>query len=537
MPNLSISAEAIAAILDAHARDFAIALGPEEVGHVLEAGDGIALIDGLPGVMSEEMIVFPNGILGMAMNLERHHIGAIIFGDHTQIEQGDMVKRTGKVLQVPVGDALLGRVVTPLGEPIDGQGPIETQETRLVETDAPGIVDRESVCTPLHTGLKGVDAMTAIGRGQRELIVGDRQTGKTTLAIDSIINQAASGVRCIYVAIGQKMSTIATVVATLEAHEALRNTIVVVATAGDSTPSQYIAPFAGCSMGEYFRDNGQDVLIVYDDLYKHAVAYREISLLLRRPPGREAFPGDIFYLHSRLLERASKLHPRLGGGSMTALPIVETQQGDYSAYIPTNLVSITDGQIYLEADLFHQGFRPAINVGLSVSRVGGKAQIKAMKKVAIKLRMDLAQYREVASFAQLTTDLDPATIEQLHRGERLAEILKQPQHVTLSVDKQVCIMWAAINGHLDDIALRDIARFQKEWFALLDGSSAQAGRSIRETGDLTEETVAALEASIAAFKNIFERTGVSYAIDPNRVVPKPDTRDHHSVESIVTTEA
>ena len=491
----------------------------------------------LPGVMAEEMILFPNGIYGMAMNLERDHVGAIIFGEYDRIEQGDLVKRTNKVLQVPVGDALLGRVVTALGEPIDGKGPVDTREMRLVETDAPGIVDRESVNKPLQTGLKGVDAMTAIGRGQRELIVGDRQTGKTTLAIDGIINQATSGVRCIYVAIGQKMSTIATVVATLEEHDALRNTIVVVATASDSAPSQYIAPFAGCTMGEFFRDKGEEALIVYDDLYKHAVAYREISLLLRRPPGREAFPGDIFYLHSRLLERASKLNPGLGGGSLTALPIVETQQGDYSAYIPTNLVSITDGQIYLEADLFHQGFRPAINVGLSVSRVGGKAQLKAMKKVAIKLRMDLAQYREVASFAQLTTDLDQATIDQLHRGERLAEILKQPQHAPLSVDKQVCIMWAAINGHLDDIALRDISRFQKEWFALLAGSYATVGRSIMETGDLTDETAATLEASIAAFKGIFQRAGVTHAIDPDRIVPKPDARAHHLVEPIVTTEA
>ncbi len=537
MPDLSRPAAEIAAILEENARRFAVELGPEEVGHVMEAGDGIALVDGLPGVMAEEMIRFPNGIFGMAMNLERHHVGAIVFGDHTRIEEGALVKRTGKVLQVPVGDALLGRVVTALGEPIDGRGPVDTTERRLMETDAPGIVDRESVNKPLQTGLKGVDAMTAIGRGQRELIVGDRQTGKTTMAIDSIINQAASGVRCIYVAIGQKMSTIATVVATLEEHHALRNTIVVVASAGDSAPSQYIAPFAGCSMGEFFRDRGDDALIVYDDLYKHAVAYRQISLLLRRPPGREAFPGDIFYLHSRLLERASKLHPRLGGGSLTALPVVETQQGDYSAYIPTNLVSITDGQIYLETDLFHQGFRPAINVGLSVSRVGGKAQLKAMKKVALKLRMDLAQYREVASFAQLTTDLDPATIDQLHRGERLAEILKQRQHVPLPVEKQVCIMWAAINGHLDDIPLRDIGRFQNEWFALLDGSYADAGRAIVGSGDLSSETATLLESSITAFKGLFVRSGPTHAIDPERVVPKPDARDHHAVEPIVTTEA
>ena len=503
MPELTIDASRIAAALEANAAAYKIELGVEEVGTVCEAGDGIAMVRGLPGVMAEEMVAFPNGVVGMAMNLERDAVGCIIFNDYASVEQGDEVKRTEKVLQVPVGDALLGRVVTALGAPIDGRGPIACTSSRLMETEAPGIVERESIHEPLQTGMKGVDAMTAIGRGQRELIVGDRQTGKTTLAIDTIINQADKGVKCVYVAIGQKMSTLATVVKTLEAHHALANTIVVVASASDSSPAQYIAPFAGCAMAEFFRDRGEDVLIVYDDLYKHAVAYREISLLLRRPPGREAFPGDIFYLHSRLLERAGKVNDQFGGGSLTALPIVETKQGDYSAYIPTNLVSITDGQIYLETSLFHQGFRPAINVGLSVSRVGGNAQLKAMKKVALRLRMELAQYREVASFAQLTTDLDKATLDQLHRGERLAEILKQPPNEPLAVELQVCIMWAAINGHLDDVAVEDIARFQAEWFKLLRGAYAEIGRGIIQSGDLGDATEARLVESVVAFKRLF----------------------------------
>ncbi len=525
MPEISINPNAIAAILEKNSETFSLSLGIEEIGHVIDTGDGIARVDGLPGVMSEEMVEFPNGVYGMVMNLDRDHVGVIVLGDYSKIEQGDLVKRTGKVLQIPVGEALLGRVVTPLGHPIDGQGPVATSETMLVETESPGIVERESVSTPLQTGLKGVDAMTAIGRGQRELIVGDRQTGKTTMAVDAIINQSGGNVKCIYVAIGQKMSTIANVVSALEDADAMRNTIVVVASASDSAPLQYICPFAGCSMAEFFRNRGEDALIVYDDLYKHAVAYREISLLLRRPPGREAFPGDIFYLHSRLLERAAKVNPDYGGGSLTALPIVETKQGDYSAYIPTNLVSITDGQIYLEPELFHQGFRPAINVGLSVSRVGGKAQRPAMKKVALKLRMELAQYREVASFAQLTTDLDKATLDQLHRGERLAEILKQPQHATLTMDKEVCIMWAAVNGQLDDIALADIARFQTEWFSLLDGANATIGRAIMTSGDLSEETGESLIKSINAFKVIFIPSAEVEILDGKRFVPPVDNQD------------
>jgi len=535
MPAIRIDTARIAAILEHSAIAFAPDIATEEIGHVIDIGDGIAHVDGLPNVMAEEMVRFPNDVFGLVMNLERHHVGVIILGDSSRIEEGDVVKRTGNVLQAPVGDALLGRVITPLGQPIDGGGPIQTAETRLVETDAPGIADRESVSKPLQTGLKAVDAMTAIGRGQRELIVGDRQTGKTTLAVDTIINQAGAGVKCVYVAIGQKMSTIVNVVATLREAGAMRNTIVIAASAGDSAPLQYIAPFAGCCMAEFFRDRGEDALIVYDDLYKHAVAYREISLLLRRPPGREAFPGDIFYLHSRLLERAAKLAPHGGGGSLTALPVVETKEGDYSAYIPTNLVSITDGQIYLEPALFHQGFRPAVNVGLSVSRVGGKAQIPAMKKVSIKLRMDLAQYREVASFAQLTTDLDKATLKQLHRGERLAEILKQPQHAPLPAHKQVCIMWAAVNGWLDDIAIADIERFQQEWFRLLDGAYAGIGRAIAETGDLAKETETEIQTSLTAFKTIFVPTEAAVLFDRKRLVPPIEHHETRLMNTAVQT--
>jgi F-type H+-transporting ATPase subunit alpha len=533
MPDIRIDPAGIAAVLEENARRFSVELGPEEIGRVLEAGDGIAYVDGLPGAMAEEMLQFSNDVYGLAMNLGRREVGVIVLGDYSGIEQGDVVKRTCKVLQVPVGEPLLGRVVTPLGHPIDGRGPITCSETRYVEEDAPGIVDREPVSNPLHTGMKSIDSMTAIGRGQRELIIGDRQTGKTTLAVDTILNQAADDVRCIYVAIGQKMSTITGVVETLKSRDVLGNCIVVAAAASESAPLQYIAPFAGCAMAEWFRDSGRDALVVYDDLSKHAVAYREMSLLLRRPPGREAYPGDIFYLHSRLLERASKLAPERGGGSLTALPIVETQQGDYSAYIPTNLVSITDGQIYLESSLFHQGFKPAINVGLSVSRVGGKAQWPAMKKVALQLRLDLAQYREVASFAQLTSDLDPATMRQLHRGERLAEILKQPPHDPMPMEKQVCIIWAATQGRLDEIPLGDIARFQREWFELLDNAHPGIGKRIRDTTDLTEETEEALSASLDQFMQLFVVTGKPESLSPERVVPKMDDHDHRLSDSIV----
>ena len=447
MSTIQLDAQAVAAVLEENATKFAVELGPEEVGRVLEAGDGIAQVSGLPGVMAEEMVVFPNEVYGLAMNLEQEYVGIIVLGDYAGIEQGDEVRRTGRVLDVPVGRALLGRVVNPLGQPVDGRGPIHARERLRVETDAPGIADRGTVSRPLQTGLKSIDAMTAIGRGQRELIIGDRQTGKTTVALDTILNQTKDDVFCVYVAIGQKMSTVVNVVDLFEARGVLDNCIVVVAAASDSAPLQYMAPFAGCSMAEFFRNQGQDALIVYDDLSKHAVAYREISLLLRRPPGREAYPGDIFYLHSRLLERASRLSDEHGGGSLTALPIIETKEGDYSAYVPTNLISITDGQIYLETSLFHQGFRPAINVGLSVSRVGGRAQLAAMKKAALKVRLELAQYREVASFAQLTSDLDKATVQQLKRGERLVAVLKQAQHEPMPTHKQICILWAATQGH------------------------------------------------------------------------------------------
>lgn len=506
MSGIHIDSQAIAAILEENARKYSYKFGPEEIGHVLEAGDGIAHVDGLPGVMCEEMVQFSNDIYGMAMNLERDEVGVIIFGDYAKIEQGDMVKRTTRVLEVPVGEELLGRVVDPLGRPIDGRGLIVCSAHRHVESDAPGIAARVPVHHPLHTGLKSIDSMTAIGRGQRELIVGDRQTGKTTLAIDAILNQVAGDVVCIYVAIGQKMSTVAGIVDLLESKGVLKNCIIIAATASDSAPLQYIAPFAGCAMAEHFAFSGRDSLIVYDDLSKHAVAYREISLLLRRPPGREAFPGDIFYLHSRLLERACKLSPEQGGGSLTALPIIETKQGDYSAYIPTNLISITDGQIYLENSLFHQGFRPAINVGLSVSRVGGKAQLEAMKKVASKFRMDLAQYREVASFAEMTSELDPVTMRQLHRGERLVEILKQAEHAVMPIEKQICIMWAAANGHLDDVHTSDIFRFQKEWFEMLGNADSDIGRAILETGVLTDDTEAMLKVSVKRFKDMFVST-------------------------------
>ena len=533
--DITIDATAIAAALEKSMRGYAVEIGAREVGHVLEAGDGIAQVDGLPGVMAEEMVLFPGDVYGLAMNLERDRVGVIILGDYSGIEQGDVVRRTCKVLQVPVGEAQLGRVVTPLGQPIDGLGAINTTESRYVEADAPGIVERESVATPLQTGFKSLDAMTAIGRGQRELIIGDRQTGKTTLALDAILNQTSGDVRCIYVAIGQKMSSVAQTVEVFRKHGVLHNCIVVAATASDSAPLQFIAPFAGCAMAENFRDQGGDALIVYDDLSKHAVAYREISLLLRRPPGREAFPGDIFYLHSRLLERASKLHPDRGGGSLTALPIVETQQGDYSAYIPTNLISITDGQVYLDGSLFHQGFRPAVNVGLSVSRVGSKAQLKAMKKVAVKLRMDLAQYRELAAFAELTSDLDKATLRQLHRGERLAEILKQPEHAPMAVEQQICIIWAATNGHLDNVRLADIGRFQTEWFTLLDDAYAEIGRDLRETQDITPEITDALERSVKQFKHIFVTTGEPVELDDRRVVPPRDASAERRGKAAVQT--
>jgi len=487
-------------------------VGVEEVGEVIEAGDGIARIKGLPNCMAEEMLEFPDGIFGMALNLEREQVGAMILGDFTQIAEGDLVKRTNRVLSVPVGEELLGRCVNAIGQPIDGKGPINTTQFRPVEGRAPSVIERQPVKEPLQTGLKAIDSMIPIGRGQRELIIGDRQTGKTAVCLDTIINQKGGDVICIYVAIGQKKSTVVSVVETLEKYGAMDFTIVISATASDPAPMQFIAPYAGCAMGEHFRDNGKHALLIYDDLSKHAQAYRQVSLLLRRPPGREAFPGDIFNLHSRLLERAAKLHdkaPQLnpifpkGGGSLTALPIIETQEGDYSAYIPTNVISITDGQIYLESDLFYAGIRPAVSVGLSVSRVGGNAQTKAMKKIAGRLRLDLAQYRELAAFAQLSSDLDKATKAQLDRGQRMVELLKQPQYKPITVEEQTMVIWVGTNGYLDDLPVTAIGRFASEFYAFMRNKYPQVGKAIREKKELTDDVVAQLKKATEEFKSLF----------------------------------
>lgn len=472
----------------------------ESVGNVLTVGDGIAKITGLSNVKASEMLEFPGGVLGVALNLEQDSIGAILLGSDTGIKEGDQVKSTGKILSVPVGEALVGRVVNPLGEPLDNKGPIKTDKTYPVEKIAPGVMERKGVHEPLQTGIKAIDAMIPIGRGQRELIIGDRQTGKTAIAIDTIINQKGQGVICIYVAIGQKESKIARIVSELQKHDALKHTIVVVAGASDPAALSYIAPFAGCAMGEYFMDQGKHALIVYDDLSKHAVAYREISLLLRRPPGREAYPGDVFYLHSRLLERAAKLSDKNGAGSLTALPVIETQAGDVSAYIPTNVISITDGQIFLETDLFYQGIRPALNVGISVSRVGSAAQIKAIKKVAGKLRLDHAQYRELAAFAQFASDLDPQTKARLDRGQRITEILKQDQYVPLPVEHQVAIIYAATSGSLDDIAVNKVRDFEAKFHKFLDIQKKDLLKAIVEKKELTEDIEKQLKSAIEEFK-------------------------------------
>jgi len=474
-----------------------------EVGRVKQVGDGIAWVSGLSKAMAGEMLIFPGNVPGMVLNLEENHLGAVILGHYNHIKEGDLVKRTGNVVQVPVGEALIGRVVNAMGEPIDGQGPIETKKYRPVESPAPGVIHRRSVYQPLQTGLKAIDALVPIGRGQRELIIGDRQTGKTALAVDTILNQKGKNVICIYVAIGQKASTVAGVVKTLRERGAMEYSLVVSAAASDPAAMLYIAPYAGCAMGEEFMYNGKDVLIVYDDLTKHAAAYREISLLLRRPPGREAFPGDVFYLHSRLLERAAKLSDDLGGGSLTALPIIETQAGDVSAYIPTNVISITDGQIYLEADMFHAGIRPAINPGISVSRVGGAAQIKAMKQVASRLRIDLAQYRELAAFAQFGSDLDGGTKARLTRGERIVEILKQDQYVPMPVEEQVVVIYAASNGYLDDLEVDRIAGFEKEFLNYMRTEHSPILQEIGTTGKLSEELAGKLDQAIKDFKDMF----------------------------------
>lgn len=500
---MSIRPEEISALIKQQIEQFDTDIKAVDVGTVIQVGDGIARAHGLEGVMAGELLEFSNGVMGMAQNLEEDNVGIVIMGPFTDIREGDQVKRTGRIMEVPVGEALLGRVVNPLGQPLDGKGPIETTETRPVESPAPGVIDRKSVHEPMQTGIKAIDSMIPIGRGQRELIIGDRQTGKTAIAIDTIINQKNEDMICIYVAIGQKQSTVAGVVETLRRHGALDYTIVVSASASDPAPLLYLAPYAGCSMGEYFMYKGKHVLVIYDDLSKQAAAYRELSLLLRRPPGREAYPGDVFYLHSRLLERAAKLNDELGGGSLTALPFIETQAGDVSAYIPTNVISITDGQIFLESDLFNSGQRPAVNVGISVSRVGGSAQIKAMKKVAGTLRLDLAAYRELEAFSQFGSDLDKATQAQLNRGKRTLEILKQGVNQPMPVEKQVVSIYLAVKGFLDDIEAEAVRRFEEEFHAHLDANHPEIYQAIRDTKDLTEETEEAIKQAVESFKKSF----------------------------------
>ncbi len=500
---MQLKADEITSVLKSHIKDYEKKIDVSETGTVLSVGDGIARIYGLEKVMTGELVEFHGGIYGLVLNLEEDNVGVAIMGEDIHIKEGDTVKRTGRIFQVPVGKAMLGRVVDPLGRPIDGKGPIQSEETRVVEIKAPGIVLRQPVHEPLQTGLKAIDSMIPIGRGQRELIIGDRQTGKTAIAIDTIINQKGKNCYCIYVAIGQKRSTVARVVATLEEYGAMEYTTVVAATASEPAPLQYIAPYSGCAMGEYFRDNGMHALIIYDDLTKQAQAYRQLSLLLRRPPGREAYPGDIFYTHSRLLERAAKLNDAHGGGSLTALPIIETQAGDVSAYIPTNVISITDGQIYLETDLFYSGVRPAINVGLSVSRVGGNAQIKAMKQVAGRLRLELAQFRELEAFAQFGSDLDKATQMQLARGQRLVEILKQDQYQPLPVEKQIMIIFAATNGFLDEYPVEILQRFEKEFYDYLDNNYAELLNKIITEKQISDEIRAGMEEAIKKFKETF----------------------------------
>jgi len=505
---MDINTDEIKDLLKAEIEKFDLDIDVSEVGEVLEVGDGVARVSGLENVMSSELVEFPNDVFGMALNLEEDNVGLVLFGESQKVKEGDIAKRTERVVEVPVGEGMLGRVVNPLGQPIDGKDAIETSETRPIERKALGVLQRQPVKKPLQTGLKSIDSMIPIGRGQRELIIGDRQTGKTAIAIDTIINQKRthegdSPVYCIYVAIGQKASTVAQVVAQLEESGAMDYTIVVAANASDPAPMQFIAPYSGCTMGEFFRDDGRHSLLIYDDLSKHAQAYRQMSLLLRRPPGREAYPGDVFYLHSRLLERASKLSDDLGGGSLTALPVIETQEGDVSAYIPTNVISITDGQIYLETNLFNAGVRPAIDVGISVSRVGGNAQIKAMKKIAGMLRLDLAQFRELEAFAKFGSDLDKATQQQLTLGQRMVEILKQDQYVPMSVEKQIAIIWAGNNGHLNDIELNDVKRFEEEFLSYLGTNYASTLDDIRDSGELSDEIVENLKKAVNEFKKGF----------------------------------
>jgi F-type H+-transporting ATPase subunit alpha len=498
---MAVLSEEISSFIKQQIEHFGAPITAVDVGHVVEVGDGIARLEGLSRARYSELLEFPNGVMGMVLSLEEDNVGAIILGDYSELKEGDEVRCTERISEVPVGEALIGRVVNPLGQPIDGKGPIQSTKTRPVERIAPNVVMRKSVDTPVQTGIKAIDSIIPLGRGQRELIIGDRSTGKTAVAIDTIINQKGGDLICIYVAIGQKASKVAQVVATLEAYGAMDHTIVVSANASESAALQYLAPYAGCAMGEEFMEQGKDALIVYDDLSKHAWAYRQVSLLLRRPAGREAYPGDIFYLHSRLLERAAKYAPEYGGGSLTALPIIETQAGDLSAYIPTNVISITDGQIYLETDLFNAGIRPALNVGLSVSRVGGNAQTRAMRQVAGRLRLDLAQYRELAAFAQFgASDLDRATRAQLERGQRITEVLKQPQYAPMPIEKQVMILYAVVNGYLDDVPVDRVKAFEDSFHRFMESAHPQIGEKIISEKVLSAETEEVLKAAIVEFK-------------------------------------
>lgn len=501
--DFKIKGDEISNVIQKYLEKYEAGITVEEVGEVLKVGDGIARISGLPNVMSGEMLEFPHGVYGIALNLEEDNVGTVLLGEDVGIKDGDLVKRTGRIAEVPVGDSLVGRVINPIGQPLDGKGSINAKEFRKVEAIALGVASRQPVREPLQTGIKAIDAMIPIGRGQRELIIGDRQTGKTAIAVDTIINQKGQDEICIYVAIGQKNSTVARVIKTLEDYGAMEYSIIVSATASDPASLQFLAPYAGCAIGEYFRDNKRHALIIYDDLSKHAVAYRQLSLLLRRPPGREAYPGDVFYLHSRLLERAAKLSDTLGGGSLTALPIIETQAGDVSAYIPTNVISITDGQIYLGSDLFYSGIRPAINVGLSVSRVGGSAQIKAMKQVAGTLRLDLAQYREMAAFAQFGSELDKTTQAQLARGARMVEILKQDQYKPMPVETQIIVVFAGINGYVDDIPVEEVKRFEEELIRYINERHKDISKEIQAKKKLDDDLTARLRGIFDEFKKEF----------------------------------
>ncbi len=500
---MNLRPEEISSVIREQIKRYQDKLEVSEVGTVIQVADGIARVHGLEKAMQGELLEFPGDIFGMVLNLEEDNVGAVLLGNHKNISEGDIVKTTGRVVEVPVGDAMLGRVVNALGQPIDGKGPIQTDKFRQIERVASGVITRKSVDTPLQTGIKAIDSMVPIGRGQRELIIGDRQTGKTAIALDTIINQKGQGVKCIYVAIGQKASTVANIVKTLEEFDAMSYTTVVASTASELAPLQYIAPYSGCAIGEEFMERGEDVLVVYDDLSKHAAAYRTLSLLLKRPPGREAYPGDVFYLHSRLLERAARMSEEYGGGSLTALPIIETQAGDVSAYIPTNVISITDGQIYLESEMFNSGFRPAVNAGLSVSRVGGAAQIKAMKKISAPIRVELAQYRELAAFAQFGSELDSDTKEKLAQGERIREILKQPQYKPMPVQYQVIIIYAATNKYLLDIAVEDITGFETGLFEFLDTKYPEIPNDIANTKQISDETDELLKKAITEFKEQF----------------------------------